>query len=70
MAGDEKKPGAYPPDPRTWKPPVPPSAMLAHTKHMVKTSTCGTVRRGDAMVTNWDEMNCAECLKQAPFRRR
>jgi hypothetical protein len=59
----------YPPDPRTWKPPPPPSAMVPR-RHHVKTTVCGTARRGHTVTTDWDEVNCPDCLKQAPYRRR
>jgi hypothetical protein len=44
--------------------------MLANTRHMAKASVCGQARRGHGMVTDWDAVNCTECLKSAPFRRR
>jgi hypothetical protein len=68
--GDKTKGGAYPPDPRTWRPPPAPEAMMAPRRHFVKATACGKARRGHGMTTDWDEVNCEECLKGAPFRRK
>jgi hypothetical protein len=62
-------PGAYPPDPLTWRPPPAPSAMLAARRHFVKATVCGQARRGHGMTTDWNEVNCDACLAAAPFRR-
>jgi hypothetical protein len=43
--------------------------MLALTIHKVKATMCGQGHKGDGMLTDWDEVNCSECLKSAPFRR-
>lgn len=66
----DKKPGAYPPDPRTWRPPPAPAPERAFKRHKVRATVCAQARRGESMTTDWDEVNCQECLKQAPFRRR
>ena len=67
---DKPKPGAYPPDPRTWRPPPAPSAMLAHKRHKVRATVCAQAKTGEGMTSNWDDVNCGECLRQAPFRRK
>lgn len=61
------KPPPYPPDPATWKAPDAPTAMLP--RHFVKATACGQARKGHPLTTNWDEVNCHECLKQAPFHK-
>jgi hypothetical protein len=44
--------------------------MLALTIHKVKATVCGQGRKVDGMVTDWDQVNCRQCLEAAPFRRR
>jgi hypothetical protein len=62
------KPKTHPPPPRDWIPSSPPIA-LAPPRHYVKATACGKARKGHSMTTDWNEVNCAECLDQAPFRK-
>jgi hypothetical protein len=52
-------------DPRTVSPSAPPIGMRQPI-HYVKATACGTAKRGHALTSKWDEVDCRECLKRKP----
>jgi hypothetical protein len=42
----------------------------APVRHMVQTTICRKASKKHGLTAKWDEVNCPECLQQAPWRRK
>jgi hypothetical protein len=57
-------------DSNDWKPAARWSFGQPPPRHYVKATVCGQARKGHAVTTDWDEVNCPACLEEGPHRRR
>jgi len=53
-------------DPRAVGPSPPPIGFKTPSRHYVKATACGQAKRGQPMTSDWNEVDCAECLKRRP----